>query len=66
LKFIGGSTELQPKIDIEAQTPISALGCGVESLCAALKLSDIELLRKMLIVSEEVLRAGKSGQCGTR
>jgi len=28
----------------------------------ALKLGDIERLRKMLIVSEEVLRAGKSAQ----
>ncbi len=28
----------------------------------ALKLGDIELLRKMLIVSEAVLRAGKSAQ----
>src|SRR5438094_5239472 len=35
LKFIGGSkAELQPKIDIELQTPVSALGCRVESLCA--------------------------------
>ena len=61
LKFIGGSkAELQPKIDIELQLP--SQHSDAEFYAQALKRGDIELLRKMLIVSEEVLRAGKSAQ----
>jgi len=63
LKFIGGSkAELQPKIDIELQLPSQHSDAELKVYAQALKLGDIELLRKMLIVSEEVLRAGKSAQ----
>ena len=63
LKFIGGSkAERQPKIDIELQLPSQHSDAELKVYAQALKLGDIELLRKMLIVSEEVLRAGKSAQ----
>jgi len=63
LKFIGGSkAELQPKIDIELQLPSQHSDAELKVYAQALKLGNIELLRKMLIVSEEVLRAGKSAQ----
>src|SRR5437879_11840108 len=62
-KFISGSkAELQPKIDIELQLPSQHSDAELKVYAQALKLGDIELLRKMLIVSEEVLRAGKSAQ----
>jgi len=62
-KFISGSkAELQPKIDIELQLPSQHSDAELKVYAQALKLGDIELLRKMLIVSEAVLRAGKSAQ----
>ena len=65
LKFLGGSKpELQPKIDIELQLPSPHSEGELKVYAQALKLSDIELLRKMLIVSEEVLSVGKSAQGG--
>ena len=58
LKVIKASkAELRPKVNVEVRLPSGDRAGEVRVSAEALKVADIEVLRKMLVIAEEVLRS---------